>query len=105
MYRKPSMGDENRQGAKSHGGPAGVKKGGKRRLVPQIQSKADEEATRKLRNRHTQQNSKSWGPQEEQPGSARKNSSQVALQGIKEFSPFDEGSAAEGDGSQGVMSI
>jgi hypothetical protein len=29
----------------------------------------------------------------------------VALQGIKEFSPFDEGSAAEGEGSHGVISV
>ena len=58
-----------------------------------------------MKSRLTQQNSKSWGAQDDQPGSARKGSSQVALQGIKEFSPFDEGSAAEGEGSQGAMSI
>ena len=34
MYRKPSMENENRQAAKSHGGPTGVKRAGKRRLVP-----------------------------------------------------------------------
>ena len=75
MHRKPSMGDEHRQGAKSHGGPAGVKRAGKRRLVPQIQQKGDEESSKKIKSRHKQQNAKSWGIQEEQPASARKNSS------------------------------
>jgi hypothetical protein len=51
MQRKPSLGDENRQGAKSHGGPTGVKRAGKRRLVPQL--KGEEEAHKKLKNRHT----------------------------------------------------
>ena len=34
MYQKANMGDENRQAAKSHGGPTGVKRSGQRRLVP-----------------------------------------------------------------------
>lgn len=67
------MGDENRQAAKSHGGPTGVKRGGKRRLVPNL--KSDEESQKKLKSGHTQQNAKNWDTQDEQPVSARKNSS------------------------------